>query len=102
MPLRIVDSLPFETSPLVFIIMTLIFLVFLFWAFRLNKWLALIIFFGIISQSLTTIRSGLLYSYGMGFWGSNGHDGVWHLSLINSLARNINFYGDFSSFLAHS
>lgn len=33
------------------------------------------------------IKSGLVYSFGMGFWGANGHDGIWHLSLINSLAR---------------
>ncbi len=30
---------------------------------------------------------GLTYSYGVGFWGPNGHDGVWHLSLIESLSR---------------
>ncbi len=33
------------------------------------------------------IKSGLLYSFGMGFWGPNGHDGVWHIALVNSLAR---------------
>ena len=82
---RIVDFLPFETSPLVFLLMALIFLIFLFFALRLHKWLALIMFFGMITQSLTTIKSGLLYSYGMGFWGPNGHDGVWHLALINEL-----------------
>jgi len=99
MLLRIVDSLPFETSPLVFLLMALIFLIFLFFALRLNKWLFLIMFFGMITQSLTTIKSGLLYSYGMGFWGSNGHDGVWHLALINSLARHLNFSTDLFSLL---
>lgn len=79
--------------------MAFIFLVFLFLAFRLNKWLVLIMFFGMITQSLTTIRSGLLYAYGMGFWGPNGHDGVWHLALINSLARHLKFSGDFFSLL---
>lgn len=96
---KIVDFLPFVNSPLVFVLMVLIFLTFLFFAFRLNKWLALIMFFGVISQSLTTIRSGLLYSYGMGFWGPNGHDGVWHLSLINSLSRHLQFSKDFFSLL---
>src|SRR5258708_854950 len=42
---------------------------------------------GTITWSLTMIKSGLIYSFGMGFWGANGHDGVWHLALINSLAR---------------
>lgn len=99
MPLRIVDLLPFETSPLIFVLMALIFFVFLFSAFRLNKWLPFVMFFGVLSQSLTTIKSGLLYSYGIGFWGSNGHDGVWHLSLINSLARHLEFSGNFFSLL---
>jgi len=34
------------------------------------------------------VRSGLTYTFGMGFWGPNGHDGVWHIALANSLARN--------------
>ncbi len=33
------------------------------------------------------IKSGWVYAYGMGFWGPNGHDGVWHIALINSLAK---------------
>lgn len=36
-------------------------------------------------QILPVIRSGLMYDYGIGFWGSNGHDAIWHLSLINNL-----------------
>ena len=34
------------------------------------------------------IKSGLIYPFGMGFWGPNGHDGVWHIALINHLAKN--------------
>lgn len=33
------------------------------------------------------VKSGLNYPFGIGFWGPNGHDGVWHISLIESLAR---------------
>lgn len=37
------------------------------------------------------VRSGLCFdkgcASGIGFWGANGHDGIWHLSLINSLAK---------------
>ncbi len=34
-------------------------------------------------------KSGLKYEYGIGFWGPNGHDAIWHLSLINQLKQNI-------------
>ena len=50
-------------------------------------WLLLIIITGSLTWLLTMVKSGLVYSYGMGFWGPNGHDGVWHLALIESLKR---------------
>lgn len=34
-------------------------------------------------------RSGLKYEYGLGFWGPNGHDAIWHLSLINQLKLSV-------------
>ncbi len=46
-----------------------------------------VIVLGTISWSLTMIKSGLIYPSGMGFWGANGHDGIWHIALINSLAK---------------
>lgn len=33
------------------------------------------------------VKSGIVYSYGMGFWGPNGHDGVWHIALAKGLAE---------------
>jgi hypothetical protein len=36
---------------------------------------------------LTMVKSGLTYSYGMGFWGANGHDGIWHIALSESFKR---------------
>jgi hypothetical protein len=36
---------------------------------------------------MTMVRSGLTYSFGIGFWGANGHDAIWHLALINSLSK---------------
>ncbi len=51
--------------------------------------LGLIIFISTLILSLTMIRSGLSYPFGIGFWGPNGHDGIWHLSLINQLQQNI-------------
>ena len=47
----------------------------------------ILVFLGSLTWSLTMVKSGLVYSYGMGFWGPNGHDGVWHVSLINSLSH---------------
>jgi hypothetical protein len=46
-----------------------------------------LIFTGSLIWSLTMVKSGLIYSYGAGFWGPNGHDGIWHLSLAGSLSR---------------
>ena len=43
------------------------------------------LFIGIVIQVIPVIRSGLNYSYGIGFWGPNGHDAVWHLGLINHI-----------------
>ena len=48
-----------------------------------------LIFLGTAVWSLTMIKSGLVYDYGMGFWGPNGHDGVWHIFLINSFANGL-------------
>lgn len=47
-----------------------------------------IILAGTIFQVIPTFRNGLVYPYGVGFWGPNTHDGTWHLSLINQLTFN--------------
>ena len=52
---------------------------------KYRHWLLIIL--GTIIWSLTMVKSGLVYDFGMGFWGANGHDGIWHLSLIESLSR---------------
>ncbi len=52
-----------------------------------NKLAAFLIILGSISWSSTMIKSGFKYEYGYGFWGANGYDGVWHIALINNLAR---------------
>ncbi|KKP48287.1 MAG: hypothetical protein UR39_C0001G0082 [Candidatus Woesebacteria bacterium GW2011_GWA1_33_30] len=46
-----------------------------------------IVLLGTLIWSVTMFRSGLEGSNGIGFWGANGHDGVWHVALIESLAR---------------
>lgn len=55
------------------------------WLVKNRLWLLIIA--GTFLWSLTIVKSGWVYSYGMGFWGANGHDGIWHLSLIESLSR---------------
>ena len=52
-----------------------------------NSLAAILIVLGTISWSLTMVKSGLIYDYGMGFWGPNGHDGIWHIALVKSLLR---------------
>jgi len=51
-------------------------------------WLVILLFLGIVAQGLTMVRSGLVYNFGMGFWGANGHDGIWHLALTNQVLRS--------------
>ena len=51
--------------------------------------LLLLIALGTISWSLTMVKSGWLFSYGIGFWGPNGHDGIWHISLINQIMDKV-------------
>ncbi len=53
-----------------------------------NKQIFWLIFVGSLLWSLTMVKSGIIYSYGMGFWGPNGHDGVWHIALAESISRN--------------
>ena len=40
---------------------------------------------GTIFQGVVMFRSGLLYSYGVGYFGPLARDGVWHEALVNQL-----------------
>lgn len=68
-----------------------------YWRVRPNKILIektdlaawLIIFAGSTTWLLTQIKNGLLFNYGYGYWGPNGHDGIWHLQLINALTQKV-------------
>lgn len=51
--------------------------------FSQNKTLVILIGIGSLSWVLTVFRSGINGQ----FWGANGHDGLWHVALANSLAR---------------
>ncbi len=48
----------------------------------------LLIILGSLTWLMTVVKSGLMYNFGLGFWGPNGHDGIWHLALISSLQRS--------------
>lgn len=50
-----------------------------------KKWFLILL--GSLSWVWTMVKSGIIGQYGMGFWGANGHDGVWHIALIESLSR---------------
>ena len=52
-----------------------------------NNFGLVLVLLGSLSWSLTMIKSGVKYGYGLGFWGANGYDGVWHIALINNLVR---------------
>ncbi len=49
--------------------------------------IGLVIIIGTIFQNIPSFKNGLVFSFGMGFWGPNTHDGVWHISLINQLVK---------------
>ncbi len=51
----------------------------------IKKWL--LIFVGSLTWILTMYKNGLLRDYGYGFWGANGHDGLWHVALASQLAK---------------
>jgi hypothetical protein len=52
-----------------------------------NLVLVILLFLGTLTWSLTMVKSGWQYDYGLGFWGANGHDGIWHVALAESLSR---------------
>lgn len=53
-----------------------------------TNYFALITFFTVLLTGLTVFRSGLLYPFGLGFWGPNGHDAIFHLSMIEKFAAH--------------
>jgi hypothetical protein len=55
--------------------------------FKILLLLALIII-GSITLTLTMFRSGLSYDYGIGFWGANTHDGIWHISVSEQILKS--------------
>ena len=46
------------------------------------------LFIGTFFTSFTMLKSGLIYDFGLGFWGPNGHDAIWHLGLITQILES--------------
>jgi hypothetical protein len=55
--------------------------------FLLEGKAVVLILLGTVAWSWTMVKSGWNFSYGLGFWGANGHDGVWHVALAESLSK---------------
>lgn len=56
--------------------------------FLKDKILACLIFLGILIQGFINFPSGFLYKEGLYFWSSQGHDGIWHVLLMEEIKKN--------------
>jgi hypothetical protein len=52
-------------------------------------WVIVLIALGVVFQNVAMFRSGIIYDFGVGFWGPLGHDGISHQALANQLIKNI-------------
>lgn len=53
-----------------------------------RKTLLLLIILGILVQGFINFPSGFHYPEGLLFWSSQGHDGLWHVSLMEEIRKN--------------
>ncbi len=53
-----------------------------------KRFLLPVLFIGIIVQGLINFPSGWKFADGVNFWSSQGHDGLWHVSLMEEVSRN--------------
>ncbi|OGE46354.1 hypothetical protein A3B39_00015 [Candidatus Daviesbacteria bacterium RIFCSPLOWO2_01_FULL_37_10] len=49
----------------------------------------ILIIAGSLTWLATTVKNGLIFDYGMGFWGPHGHDAIWHIGLIEALKKGV-------------
>ncbi len=59
------------------------------WKILANKTLLILVILGILTQGLINFPSGFLYKDGLEFWSSQGHDGLWHVSLMEEIRKQI-------------
>lgn len=55
----------------------------------LKKVFLIVLLIGVIGQLAVNAPSGLKYQDGIYFWSSHGHDGVWHISLMEEMHKDI-------------
>lgn len=53
-----------------------------------DKLLALLLLLGILIQGFINFPSGFLYEEGLYFWSSQGHDGIWHVALMEEIKKS--------------
>lgn len=89
---KLLPRLPF-TTPLVksLIGFAIIALVLIYLARKEKKHLLVVAIGWLIGSAslITVFRSGLIYPYGLGLWGPNGHDAIFHLSVSEHFAKNL-------------
>lgn len=56
--------------------------------FAKDRMLLFLIVLGILIQGFINFPSGYLYKDGLKFWSSQGHDGLWHVSLMEEISKN--------------
>lgn len=59
------------------------------YSFQIDVLPTVLILIGTVFQQLPTFKNGLHFPYGLGFWGPNTHDGLWHVALINQLVKSV-------------
>src|SRR5689334_11454044 len=51
--------------------------------------LSVLIILGTIFQGVVMFRSGVMYDFGIGYWGPLARDGVWHEALVAQLLKSV-------------
>lgn len=51
--------------------------------------LIILVILGVVFQGIAMFRSGVMYDYGVGYWGPLARDGIWHEALVNQLIKKV-------------
>lgn len=54
-----------------------------------NKFLLFLLILGILIQGFINFPSGYLFDNGLLFWSSQGHDGLWHVAVMEEIKKNL-------------
>lgn len=53
-----------------------------------DRILSFLLLLGILTQGFINFPSGFLYEKGLYFWSSQGHDGIWHVALMEEIKKS--------------